>query len=112
MARKRSSAPAHLSADARAFHDATLETFELEPHHLKLLVLACEALDRAGEARDVIRAHGVVVPTADGSLKTNPACAVERDSRLAFARLCRELDLDGDPAFRDARPPAIRSNRG
>ena len=32
---------------------------------------------------------------------------VKRDSRLAFARLVREIDLDGAPAP-DPRPPRLR----
>ncbi len=111
MARKRIQTPAHLSADAAAFYVSTVETFELEAHHLHLLTLACEALDRAAEAREAIKAHGLLIEAGSGSLKPNPACAIERDSRLAFARLCRELDLDHEPPARDARPPALRSNR-
>ena len=44
--------------------------------------------------------------------RAHPAIAIERDSRLAFARLIRELALDAEPphAWR-AGPPALHSNR-
>jgi len=44
-------------------------------------------------------------------MRPHAAIAIERDSRLAFARLLRELDLDAAAAPERARPPALRSNR-
>ena len=86
--------------------------FELEEHHLHLLRLACESLDRCEQARRRLEAEGLTVAGREG-LKPHPCASVERDSRLAFARLLRELDLDtemlADPY---ARPPALASNRG
>lgn len=40
-------APKHLSADRRKLWQSIVASHELEPHHLELLRLACEALDRA-----------------------------------------------------------------
>lgn len=78
---------------------------------MKLLRLACEAFDRCQTARAAIDREGITVASETGAIKAHPAVAIERDSRLAFARLLRELDLD--TAGPDApRPPAIRSNRG
>jgi len=66
------------------------------------------------QAREVLRREGLTVPTAGGSSKRHPASEIERDSRLAFARLVRELDLDVEPPPSDKpgwRPPALSSNR-
>jgi phage terminase small subunit len=82
----------------------------LEEHHTRLLTLAAESFDRCQQAREAIESHGLLVATADGSWKCNPAVGVERDSRLAFARLVRELDLDFEGGT-ERRPPALRSNR-
>lgn len=104
-------APSHLSPEGKAWWRDTLADFDLEAHHLKLLRLACEAYDRCQMARQAIDRDGITVISETGAIKAHPACAIERDSRLAFARLLRELDLD--TAGPDApRPPTIRSNRG
>jgi len=89
-----------------------LETYELEPHHLRLLQLAGEAWDRACEAREALAEHGLVFSDRFGQPHARPEVAVERDARLAFARLVCELDLDAEPPSSPSRPPGIRSNRG
>jgi phage terminase small subunit len=87
--------------------------YALEPHHLHLLKLACEALDRAEEARQALATHGTTYLDRFHAPRLRPEVGIERDSRLAFARLCRELDLDCEPPV-PARtgPPPLRSNRG
>jgi phage terminase small subunit len=81
--------------------------YQLEEHHLRLLTLAAEAWDRAQMARATILEHGAFFHDRHGSPRPHPALAVERDSRIAFARLVRELDLDGEP-LPDPRPPRRR----
>ena len=55
----------------------------------------------------------MTVPAHGGGLRPHPCVAIERDSRLAVARLVRELDLDVEPPVSERRgPPPIFSNRG
>jgi P27 family predicted phage terminase small subunit len=106
--------PAHLSPSARQWWTTTVETYILQEHHLRILQLACEAWDRSQQARERLDREGLTVPGAEGGIKTHPAVAIERDSRLAVARLVRELDLDVEPpvAERVGPPPILSNNRG
>lgn len=103
--------PPHLKPATAKWFKSVIEDYDLEPHHVRLLTLACEAYDRTAQAREIIDRDGPVVVT-DHGMKAHPAVAIERDSRLAFARLLRELDLDTEPPPDRARPPALRSNKG
>jgi P27 family predicted phage terminase small subunit len=90
----------------RAWWRSVVKSWSLDEHHEKLLTMACEAADRATEARETIAKHGAYHVDRFGSPKSHPAIAVERDSRLAFARLLRELGLEADGPG-DSRPPRI-----
>ena len=105
--------PKHLSKAAAAWWKHVTAEYELEPHHLHLLKLACEALDRGESARAAIAVHGETYTDNNGNPRTRPEVAIERDCRIAFARLARELDLDTSPPAAPAprRPPTLRSNR-
>ena len=77
--------------------------YALEPHHERLLTLAGEAWDRCEQAREALDEYGLVFLDRHGGVKPRPEVAIERDSRIAFARLLRELDLDDEPTP-DRRP--------
>lgn len=49
------------------------------------------------QARRIIGKHGILIQNRYGNLTANPAVAIEKDSRTAFLRAVRELDLDIDP---------------
>jgi hypothetical protein len=82
------------------------EGWDLDPHHEHLLTLAAEAWDRSEAARLVVEEEGLTVPGRYGP-RTHPACAVEREAKLVFSRLVRQLNLDVSPAL-----PAGARRRG
>jgi len=104
--------PPHLSEAMQTWWRQITETYDLDVHHLKLLEAAANAWDRMAQARATVLAEGLTVQGVHGA-KTHPAVNVERDSRAAFARLVRELDLDcpAAPEFPYHRPQPIKSNR-
>jgi phage terminase small subunit len=87
--------PKHLRPATRKWFAAVLEEFDLEDHHVRLLTLAGEAWDRGQAAREYIDANGMTFEDRFGQPKPRPEIAIERDSRIGFARLIRELALDG-----------------
>lgn len=98
--------PKHLSAQAKKLWRSIAGDFLLAPHQIELLRRTCEASDRADEARKLLKADGLTVTDRYGQVKPHPAANIERDSRLAEARLLRELALspeEPDEAY--SRPP-------
>ena len=89
--------PRHLSQDARAWWRVVVARYELEEQHLRILQLAAEAWDRADQARKILAKEGVVVTDRFGQRRKHPAVSIEEQARLAFVRLLRELDLEGEP---------------
>lgn len=87
------------------------EDYQLEAHHVRLLTLAAESWDRCQQAREVLDRDGLTYADRFGAPRARPEVAVERDSRLGFVRIVRELDLDVEPPSEGRRPPGLRSNR-
>jgi len=87
-----------------------VDDFELEPHHVRLLTLAAESWDRCTQAREALAEHGLTYTDRFDQPRARPEVAVERDSRIAFARLVRELALDVDEPAEGSRPPGIRGH--
>lgn len=102
--------PSHLSAEAAAWWGKVAADYMLESHHWKLVQAACEAWDRCQQAREVLADQGLVFVDKHGQPRAHPAVAIERDARIAFARVLRELQLDVD-APAEARPPRPAGTR-
>ena len=101
--------PRHLKAATRRWWSAVVESWDLEQHHVRLLTLAAESWDRSEAARKVVVKDGLTVTDRFGQVKVHPAVHVERDAKIAFARLLRDLDLDVDLPKENRRPPTLRS---
>jgi phage terminase small subunit len=104
-------APSHLQPATKRWFLDVLDAYQLEDHHVKLLTLAAEAWDRCAQARKAIGKLGITYVDSKGSPHARPEIRIERDSRLSFVRLLRELDLDVDLPAEASRPPALKSNR-
>ena len=103
-------APAHLSPNRHEWWDALVRAYELDAHHLDLLQQAAECWDRKELARKVLDSDGLTFNDRFGQPKPRPEVAVERDSRLAFARMLRELALDVVQPGDEKRAPNISGN--
>lgn len=99
--------PSHLRTDTAEWWSTVAADYALEAHHLRILTLAGEAWDRGVEAREAIARHGTVYVDRFDQPRARPEVAIERDSRIAFARLVRELALDVDPPNEGGRPPRL-----
>ena len=86
--------PAHLRPATRDWWKQTLRDYVLPPHKLRVLQAACECWDRLCQATETVNKEGLTVEGREGGTRAHPAVAVERDCRIAFARLVRELGLD------------------
>ena len=98
-------APKHLVSATGRWWESVMADYELEPHHVRLLTLAAEAWDRGQQARKIVKKEGLTYNDRFGQPRPRPEVSIERDSRIAFARLVRELCLDIEPPKDTGRPP-------
>jgi P27 family predicted phage terminase small subunit len=103
-------APRHLTTSTRAWWEHVNAIYVLTEHHRMLLTLAAEAWDRSVQAREQLKADGIVYTDRFGAPRKHPAVSIEEQARSGFARLMRELDLDGSPTP-DVRTPRARGVR-
>ncbi len=85
--------PEHLSKQTQEFWVWALYEYQLNRDELHLLLMACEAMDRCIQARKRLAKQGLTYTDRFGQPKSRPEIAIERDSRLAFARLVKQLGL-------------------
>ena len=89
-----SAPPAHLSQATKAWFSYVARTWAVDEHHVRLLVMACDAWELAEGAREALARDGLTVPMADGGMKAHPLLGVAAAARGQFSSLIAQLDLD------------------
>jgi P27 family predicted phage terminase small subunit len=86
-------APDGLSDDSRRFWQRILAEYTIDDAAgLRILQVACEALDTARAAQEQVDKDGMVLDDRYGH-KANPACAILRDARSQFLMAMKTLGL-------------------
>jgi phage terminase small subunit len=100
-------APEYLEATTQEWFLSVMANYQMEPHHVRLLTAACECWDRMQAAREAIREHGLTMTDPKtGVVRARPEINIERDSKIVFMKLLRELNLSETPP--DSRPPKLK----
>ncbi len=72
-----------------------------------MLQAACESWDSMQKARREIAKSGLVFKDRFGQLRAVPQVRIEKDAKITFCRIVRELRLD-EETVPDSRPPRNR----
>jgi P27 family predicted phage terminase small subunit len=86
--------PKHLTNDTKAWWTSIVATYVIEQHQYRILLVACEALDRREQARTLLKKHGLTFTDSKGMIRQRPEVIIERDSSSAFMRALRALKLE------------------
>jgi AcrR family transcriptional regulator len=88
--------PKHLRTDTAAWFTSIIKGYELDPHHLKLLIKACEAWDRSEKACEAIAKHGMTYEDRFGAPRARPT-AEQQFADIGFdAASLRQIALQAD----------------
>ena len=95
---KKSTAPKHLSTEARSWWDRLLAEYGISDDGGRLLLqTALESFDRMRGCQDAVTNDGVQVKDRFGQLKPHPLLATERDARAQMLAALKALNLDVEP---------------
>ncbi len=83
-----------LSIEARKLWKRIAREIVMDEPAVVLLNILCQEWDRLTEARQILKAKGIIVKDRFGQEKPHPACAVERDAVTAVSRAWRLLGFD------------------
>ncbi|MFW5453768.1 phage terminase small subunit P27 family [Thioalkalivibrio sulfidiphilus] len=104
----KTTAPKHLSAEAKRWWSRIVSEYDLGADHGPLLLqTALEAFDRMRECQARIKLDGPMLPDRFGQLKAHPLLSTERDSRAQMMAAIKQLGLDIEPPGPVGRPPGV-----
>jgi len=86
-------APKHLQPKTRQWWTAVVKKHKLSEPQCQLLTLAGEAWDRSAQARCSLEQDGLIFHDRFGQPRPRPEINIEKDAKLLFARLLRELQI-------------------
>jgi P27 family predicted phage terminase small subunit len=90
----RTSPPSHLGLAGRRLWSSITRDYAIDNDALLAhLEIACGALDRLAQCRDVIAKEGLVIETKDGEKVSHPLLKIESAARSAFGAAMRALRL-------------------
>ena len=89
-------APKHLQLKTRQWWMDVVKTHKLNEPQRHILTLAGEAWDRSAQARAVLEQDGLTFLDRFGQPRPRPEVTIEKDAKLLFARLMRELQAGGE----------------
>ena len=75
----------HLRLTTADWFRSVTSDYQLEPHHFRLLRLACEAWDRGQEAREAIEKNGLTFEDRFEQPRARPARRRGRDRDIAVS---------------------------
>jgi phage terminase small subunit len=85
------------------------DSYDLEEPHLTTLTSACEQMDIADRAGELLRKEDLVIKAGTGSLKVHPAVQVQRQAHETALKLLRFLQIA--PPEEELRVRTIRATR-
>ena len=87
--------PKGLGYEARTLWKRVLLDWEIDAQSAAVLTEACRALDRVNQAREILKAEGLVVTTpTTGARHEHPAVRIESQSRAQFLQSWKLLGFD------------------
>jgi P27 family predicted phage terminase small subunit len=92
---KKPNIPKHLSRQAKMLFQSIVDEYTIDDSGgLAILATACEAWDRAKQAREAIETDGLILEDRFKQKKLHPAATVERDARSQWMQAIKNLGLD------------------
>jgi len=84
----------------KMFWISAFEGKRIQPYRVEILLKACEAHDRAEQARRILKREGLTFEDRFLQPRSRPEVAIERDARSQFAKLLDQAGLF-DPYFKE-----------